>query len=323
MDMQPKTRSLKAVQLLATLIVLATWLSWADSAAANESAACTQCHVTGAPADIHILGPHQAMDCGDCHTNNLSSKFHGPKANADALRDEAARRLLDPVTLTEAQVLAMMTQCASCHASQFSEWKTNAHSMTYAAVFLNKGHNQTEQINHDCLRCHGMFFEGTVRDIVTPLETAGPWKLKQPKLAKRPAIPCLACHRVHEHQEAFIQTANSSTNSANVGLTGFYDRREQIFFPMSQLPHPKVTQKGAVVKMSEDPRIRVCYQCHAPSAYHVAGSSDDRTPVGAHVGLSCMDCHPPHALKSASTCAKCHSQVTPLQTNPHANGHDI
>jgi hypothetical protein len=301
--------------VLATLLLLALWLSFAPTALAKESA-CTQCHVTGAPADIHVLGPHASLDCVNCHEKNLSPAFHGRKASPETLRDAAALRLLDPVTLTEAQVLAMTKQCAGCHASQYSEWKTNAHSMTYSAVFLNQAHNQVEQINHDCLRCHGMFFEGTVRDIVTPLETKGPWKLKQPKLAERPSIPCLACHRVHEHQEAFIQSTNAAASSTNSSLTGYYDRREQLFFPVSELPHPKIALKGEDLKISADPLIRVCYQCHAPSAYHQAGTGDDRTPRGVHAGLSCMDCHPPHALNATASCANCHPKISHCGQDP-------
>ncbi len=30
----------------------------------------------------------------------------------------------------------------------------------------------------DCLRCHGMHFEGGIRDLVTPSTRSGPWKLR-------------------------------------------------------------------------------------------------------------------------------------------------
>ena len=29
----------------------------------------------------------------------------------------------------------------------------------------------------DCLRCHSMHFEGSIRDLVTPVDTHGPWRL--------------------------------------------------------------------------------------------------------------------------------------------------
>ena len=28
----------------------------------------------------------------------------------------------------------------------------------------------------DCLRCHGMYFEGGVRDVVTAVDRKGPWE---------------------------------------------------------------------------------------------------------------------------------------------------
>ena len=53
----------------------------------------------------------------------------------------------------------------------------------------------------DCLRCHGMHFEGGIQAVVDPVDRSGPWRLKDPALAGRPAIPCLACHSIHRDGE--------------------------------------------------------------------------------------------------------------------------
>jgi hypothetical protein len=58
----------------------------------------------------------------------------------------------------------------------------------------------------DCLRCHGMHFEGGVRDLVTPLNTAGPWRIVPAEMADRPTMPCLTCHGVHR-QGALLRKA--------------------------------------------------------------------------------------------------------------------
>jgi hypothetical protein len=63
--------------------------------------------------------------------------------------------------------------------AEFAKWTSGGHSIDYQNVFLNIKQNSTEQINFDCLRCHGMVFKGTVHDVVEPLNIKGPWKLKK------------------------------------------------------------------------------------------------------------------------------------------------
>ncbi len=60
------------------------------------------------------------------------------------------------------------------------------------------------------------------------------------------------------------------------------------------------------VKVSPDPRQRLCEQCHAPNAFRQLGSADDRTPSGVHEGLSCLDCHRSHSNSAQASCAACH-----------------
>ena len=70
--------------------------------------------------------------------------------------------------------------------------------------------------------------------------------------------------------------------------------------------HQPLDRRQFVVDISADPRLRVCYQCHAPQANRQAGSEDDRTPRGVHVTLSCFDCHKGHGLNPRRSCADCH-----------------
>jgi hypothetical protein len=95
----------------------------------------------------------------------------------------------EKIRLAEAQLLEVMNNCERCHTAEYADWSSGGHSMDYRHVFLNAKHNATEQINFDCLRCHGMFFKGTVDEVVTPLSTKGPWKLKDEKRGSMPAIP--------------------------------------------------------------------------------------------------------------------------------------
>jgi hypothetical protein len=139
-----------------------------------------------------------------------------------------------------------------------------------------------------------MFFQGDIRELVSaPAGASAPWALGDTARAVQPAIPCLTCHQVHAPAEA---TRGSV----------FFDHREATHFPAALLPVARISDRGRPVRVSLDPGSRVCAQCHAPASTRQLGSSDDRTPAGVHEGLSCADCHPPHAPASAVTCRACH-----------------
>ena len=208
--------------------------------------------------------------------------------------------------------------------------------MTYAQSFLNREHNRMEALMDDCLRCHAMFFEGTARDLVRPLDPRGPWQMVRKELGDHRSIPCLACHQVHA--ERWLPSPSQPNSSAKLvgdkttGKAGFYDRRERRFFPAHQLPHPMIFDGDQLLPVSGDARIRSCYQCHAPGTPHQAGTSDDRTLRGVHEGMSCLDCHARHSLDTRQSCAQCHPagsncglDVTRMDTTARAKAsrHDI
>ena len=51
----------------------------------------------------------------------------------------------------------------------------------------------------DCLRCHGMHFDGGIRDLVTPIVRRARGSFTTRLLAARPCHHCLTCHQMH-HQ---------------------------------------------------------------------------------------------------------------------------
>jgi len=195
--------------------------------------------------------------------------------------------------LSEAQVLTLQEACRNCHPRSFADWQSSRHAVTYPAIFLDPKHNKMEQMAPECLRCHGMFYDGHIEDLVTPLSTTGPWKLKDPAKATQPVIPCLACHQVHATVPGFQPVQ-------------LFVRREQTSFAANLLPITPITRNGEPVKVSSDPRQRLCTQCHAPNAFRQLGSEDDRTPFGVHEGLSCLDCHNSHSNSAKASCATCH-----------------
>ena len=170
----------------------------------------------------------------------------------------------------------------------------------------------------DCLRCHGMHFEGGIRDLVAPVDTKGPWRLLRPELAGAAGDPVPELPPDTPAGEllpkAAHQTGNASRPAAKQELraprSALFDRREQQHFSVDLLPLPSMRDGVRAVKISPDPRQALCYQCHAPLAGGLAGSGDDRTPVGVHEGLSCLACHLKHGQQTRASCANCHPRLS-------------
>jgi choline dehydrogenase-like flavoprotein len=78
----------------------------------------------------------------------------------------------------------------------------------------------------DCLRCHAMHFNGSIRDLVRPLDTKGPWQLRDPKLAGQPVIPCLACHQMHRQGNPLVRATEAGQSRPDPGnlpaITGVF-----------------------------------------------------------------------------------------------------
>jgi hypothetical protein len=254
--------------------------------------------------------PHADSACDDCHTDALLSRYEKLGSQWKVEVPPGHDLVRQAIQLTESEMLQLHEGCRDCHEEEFAEWQRSGHAVNYAQIFLDRRHNKRLQLNNDCLRCHGMFYRGTIHDLVTPIDTQGPWRLKPSEMKEWPTIPCLACHQIHpaRHIQLAPQSDGPLATEDEDGPAryGFFDQRERLFFPVAQLPKPRILDAATQLEISADPRIRVCYQCHAPLVSRQAGSGDDRTPRGVHAKLSCFDCHKGHSLNARSSCADCH-----------------
>jgi len=259
----------------------------------NPSDTCASCHeMTGVHSDWAVSS-HRTVQCRECHGGALTLDVHALQSHVDRIVRHFTGDPDRPVHLLEKHVQGLVDACRKCHPQAYADWQASRHSTTFARIFLDPTHNLTAPPTDDCLRCHGMFFQGDVRDFVAQGGAGGGWALRDTARATQPAIPCLACHQVHAAADA-TQTAS------------FYGHREQAHYSASRLPVPAVFQGERAVRVSLDPRQRVCMQCHAPNATHQLGTSDDRTPAGVHEGLSCRDCHWSHTNSARASCDACH-----------------
>lgn len=278
---------------------------------------CESCHEMAAYANASHSSAHRNTNCMQCHTANLATKLRH-------LRVHVEEKVPETITLRDVDVLEMTANCQKCHQHEYASWHAGPHSATYAQIFANPSHNSQRRLMDDCLRCHGMHFNGAVRDLVQPQNATGPWRITRAHFADLPTMPCMACHQMHRDGAPSSKptTRISAATTPSSSSLAFYDRREQMHFAVGLLSLPQLADGSRAVKISPDQRQALCYQCHAPrmpeansvaAANHFGpqiGSGDDRTPVGVHEGISCLACHAGHNENAAASCKTCHPQMS-------------
>jgi hypothetical protein len=298
------------------LLVVALLASYSRWNAASPAKTCANCHEISHSVDLWAESTHRDIACKDCHGTALSEGIHSLKEKGAMLFHHTSKIKPEDVRISEAQRLMVMQRCTGCHQTEYAKWNSGGHAMNYSEVFLNSVHNKAETIYEDCLRCHGMFYDkGTVINIVEPLDTAGPWKLKNVNIADRPAIPCFACHQVHQQGNPGIRQNLGTPASLHYSrmkktLASFYYRRDSMYFPVLLLTSPDINYHSVAVKVSNDPNQSLCIQCHSPNAFNMAGTNDDRTPRGVHEGISCLACHDSHSNSAIASCKNCHPAIS-------------
>jgi hypothetical protein len=260
---------------------------------------------------------HRNLNCQDCHQESLRTKLRHAYAHL-------SRQMPEMIRMRDVDVLQMTESCRGCHQHEYAAWKAGPHSATYRQIFADPKENDRRGLTDDCLRCHGMHFDGAIRDLVQPQDVRGPWRIVRRGLADAPTMPCFSCHSMHREGAPQAKPASriSVTGSPNSDSLAFFDRREQMHFAAAALSIPQVYAGAMTVRMSPDQRQAICYQCHAPrfpdantpAAAHgwgaQAGSGDDRTPTGVHEGLSCFACHNGHNESARASCRNCHQKTS-------------
>jgi hypothetical protein len=276
---------------------------------------CTRCHEIWQPYTDWHTSAHRNVQCSACHGDVLTLEAGFHLNNMRRLMTHLRGDVPEQIRLRTKDVLRMGERCQKCHQQEYADWAAGPHSATYATMFLDKTHNRQRPLMDDCLRCHGMHYEGSIRDLVTPLDTTGPWRLRDADLANRPAIPCLACHQMHREGLPLVKPPVKAENPGPGQeiyrpSLALFDRRELQHVTAQRLSLPKMREGVRPLKISPDVRQALCYQCHAPLATMQVGSGDDRTTIGVHEGLSCLACHLKHGQQTRASCANCHPRLS-------------
>lgn len=258
---------------------------------------CVKCHEIQKSKDNWLMSAHKNVDCKACHGTSVGS-FHAIQENVNRVWRHMKFAKHDNMRLSEDQILRMTPLCGACHATEYSLWQKNGHSAAYEKFLADKKCNAAQKPADQCLRCHGMFYDGQFRDLMTRQGTNTLWTFCDAKMAKRPSIPCLACHAGHVEPAV-------ATNGVF-----FYSRPDESWFAAANLSLPASVLKGKPVKQSLDPHSKLCVQCHAPLTSGEVGSGDDKTPTGVHEGISCTVCHNPHSGGTENSCLQCHPKFS-------------
>ena len=301
---------------LALLLLLA--VGYAGWNASSPDRTCASCHEISPSVEIWQQSAHRDVGCLDCHGSALGNGFHSLREKTRMVFNHLKEKEGKVIpALDEEGVMVVMKACTGCHQDEYRNWKAGGHSATYSDIFLNEKHNAMERPYPDCLRCHGMYFEGSISDLVQPISTAGPWSLKDPKKAKQAVIPCLACHGIHMENDILSHPGTMDDPAGTFyerdprnQYTSLYLRSDRIHLRSDFLRKPDIYHEGVEVLVADDPVQRICMQCHAPNWAHEAGTEDDRTPTGVHEGISCLACHSDHSNNPAGACNTCHPAVS-------------
>ena len=283
--------------------------------AAAGGKACMRCHELEPAYHSWAASAHRSVQCKECHgsifSTDLAFHLNNVRQLWTHLRGQVPERLL----IQQRDISRGMSErCGRCHQQEFAAWAAGAHHATYERIFLNAEHNTNRLLNDQCLLCHGMFFEHSIRELIQPLDRRGPWHLATASIQPREAaIPCLACHQMHRPGTPLgLLPKATATNPSGPApsYAVFYDRREQMHLRAELLPLPAMRDGTRPVRVSPDARQAVCYQCHAPDHTFQTRSGDDRTCIGVHEGLSCFACHAGHDLDARASCAQCHPRLS-------------
>ena len=277
--------------------------------------ACARCHEIWQPYTDWHTSTHRNVKCTDCHGDmfTLDAGFH--VNNMRRVVTHLRGAVPEQVRIKAQDVFRIVERCRKCHQQEFADWQSGPHSVSYADIFLNTTHNRQRLLMDDCLRCHGMYFEGGIRELVTPIDTQGPWKLRDAHWVDRPAIPCLACHQMHREGATLVKSRQDErvpgpSQEIQRPSLALFDRRGLEHVSAARLALPAMWEGARALKISPDIRQALCYQCHAPLSTFQVKSGDDHTPVGVHEGMSCLACHLKHGQKTRASCANCHPRLS-------------
>ncbi len=181
-------RFLRAVSyLLATLVCLVgVLLAYSSHYERTHGGACASCHEIWQPYSDWHTSAHRGVPCADCHGDvfTLNAGFH----------INNMRRVFAHLSWRSSRQAAPAQQRCVRHGAALPQLPrrgirglaSERRTAPATRIFFSTPITTTSKLlMDDCLRCHGMHFEGGIRDLVTPLNTVRPVAIKTRRAEKR------------------------------------------------------------------------------------------------------------------------------------------
>jgi len=292
------------------LLIITSYMAWNNL---DPVYTCAKCHEIRPSHGTWLSSAHAKIQCIECHGTAISEGFRSLKEKTGMITTHfAGGKRYSDIRLSEEQTLTVVDRCIKCHQAEHAGWMASGHAVNYREIFMNPEHNQMEKPYWDCLRCHGMFYDGNINDLMHLDGEPATWSIKNKKQEQRPAIPCMACHQMHTENPVTSRYVASvdSVRQLRHPRTALYMRADRLYLRSDQLIPVVMKDNERKVNRAVDPNTLLCQQCHAPNYVHQAGSEDDRTPIGVHEGISCTSCHHVHSGNTRESCTQCHSEVS-------------
>lgn len=286
--------------LVAILIIgISSYTAWNTL---NPNYTCASCHEIQTACADWEQSFHADIACTKCHGTALES-IQSAKEKLNMIYTHfTAKKTIEDIHLNEEQSLTIAARCAECHQAEQTAWKAGAHSATYKDIFMDIEHNKDERPYWDCFRCHGMFYDGDIDNLMSMEGDIEKWHIKETKQMNRPTITCLACHQSHHKQERNTAYNDMDENARSVlskktktPPTALYMRADKRHMPSIDLLPIELFEDDSLKQVINDPNTLLCMQCHSPNSARQIGSEDDKTPTGMYTGMNCISCHDPHS----------------------------
>src|SRR5579864_108560 len=218
---------------------------------------CARCHEIRQPFDLWRESTHRSVSCSACHGDSFTTDLSFHLSNARRVVKHIRGDVPEQIRIKGFDVVRMLDRCKTCHRQEFADWQAGPHSSAFSKILLDQKHNHQRLLMDDCLRCHGSYYEGGIRQLVAPLDTRGPWQIADPDWANAPVIPCFACHQVHRHGEPLAKPAQARPRPATGEeierpSLAMFDRRELAHIAAVDLPLPAMLDGLRPVKVSPD-----------------------------------------------------------------------
>ncbi len=293
---------------------------------AYSSPLCLACHPTGSTegmfnhneTNFPLTGSHTSVDCLECH----AAGFEGTPTECNACHTTDFNQASNPNHLT----LGLPTDCASCHTTA-PDWNPASFGIHNQYYVLNGAH---ATIADQCVTCHNGDYNNTPNT-------------------------CVGCHQDDynqtsnpSHVSLNFSTDCASCHTESAWSPAEYSNHDQQFFPIYSGAHEGTWDQCTDCHTNTNNySIFTCTTCHTSSetnqehngvngyfyessaclACHPTGDGDesfnhnesDFPLTGAHVNVSCIECHANGYENTPTACDACHTPDYNQATNPNHN----